>query len=31
MLIDDEGDPFAPVAENFYVNLIRHTRKPKNF
>ena len=25
MLIDDEGDPFAPLAENVYVNLIRHT------
>ena len=26
MLIDDEGDRFAPLAENVYVNLIRHAR-----
>ena len=26
MLIDDEGGRFAPLAENLYVNLIRHAR-----
>ena len=26
MLIDDEGDRFAPLAEILYVNLIRHAR-----